>query len=85
MNLLLIDNTPSPNKTISALGNQVTVYFDSSIILDPKKNFAIEVVSADIMYCMSNVDQSNNTLTYITSDNVRHVMTFEIGLYYYHR
>jgi len=83
MDLTLIDNTPSPNKIISSLGNQVTVYFETSINLDPKKKFAIEVVSADIMYCMPNVDQTNNTLSYITADNVTHVMTFEIGLYYY--
>ena len=56
-----------PNKTVSALGNEVITYFSPPIRLgDSSKNYEIRCTRASIVYCVPNISSAlkNNKLTY---------------------
>ena len=76
--VLKINNTPMVGKQISKLGNQVTEFFDSSIILDG--DYELRMINFSCVYCIPNVTSSNNKLVY-TYLGLTHTITFDIGLY----
>ena len=82
-----INGNVIPNKFISPLGNEVTLYFPSPLHLDNNKSYEISIRRASIVYCMPNISASlgNNKLTYsfrdATNALVSKTFTFDDGLY----
>ena len=76
-----------PNKTVSALGNEVISYFQPPIRLgDSGKNYELRVTRASIVYCVPNISSAlkNNKLTYsykIGNLLTTKTYTFSDGLY----
>ena len=81
---LFINNSAGTNKYISPTGNQVTVQLNRPIELDDG-DYQLQVLNANICYCIPNITTSNNTLKYTFVDTNSVVqtktITFDIGLY----
>ena len=74
------------NKTVSASGNEVTMYFPDRLHLDESKTYEIRVTRSSIVYCVPNISQKfkNNKLTYsykIGNLVTTKTYTFSDGLY----
>ena len=83
---LYIDNKPGKNKIITNNGSSVTVYFTPNIQLDKKKQYAIRLLQASIVFCEPNITASNNVFMYWinTDDNVnttQYSYNIETGIY----
>ena len=78
---IFISNVPEAGKIINNTGNEVTVYFNPAIILDSDKNYEMILISSNCIFCQPNIKSDKCNLHYRTSDNVDHVLTFDIGLY----
>ena len=82
-----INGNVIPNKFISPLGNEVTLYFPSPLHLDNNKSYEVSIRRASIVYCTPNISASlgNNKLTYsfrdATNALVSKTFTFDDGLY----
>ena len=59
---LYITNFKGTNKTVSDLGNQVTVFFNPAINFDDKKKYHLRLLSANVVCCMPNVFAHKNDL-----------------------
>ena len=77
-----------PDKFISPLGSEITLYFKDPLRLDPTKKYEISVLRAAIVYCVPNISSAlkNNKLTYsyidtITSNLETRTITMDNGLY----
>ena len=78
---LFIDNTIDSNTTVNSLGNQITINLNPSIHLDNKKNYVLRVISAQILYCFSNVFTGINDKLYYTLNSQNYTITFPQGIY----
>ena len=98
MQSIFINNTIeyNTNKTVNTTGNQVSFSLNPRISLDDDKKYQLRLLSASIVYCMPNINQTknNNTLkfgwvhTYIDpvskaqkTDTYTNVIVLEDGLY----
>ena len=65
-----INGNVIPNKFISPLGNEVTLYFPSPLHLDNNKSYEVSTRRASIVYYTPNISASlgNNKLTYSFRD-----------------
>ena len=77
---LFIDNTIDSNTTVNSLGNQITINLNPSIHLDNKKNYVLRVISAQILYCFSNVFTGINDKLYYTLNSQNYTITFPQGI-----
>lgn len=79
---LFIDNDSTDGNTIvNKLGNQVTVRLDPGIHLDNRKDYVMRVISAQILYCFSNVFTGINDKLYYTYKGGNYTITFPQGIY----
>ena len=77
-----------PDKYISPLGSEITLYFKDPLRLDPTKKYEVSVLRAAIVYCVPNISSAlkNNKLTYSYKDSITNnietrTITFDDGLY----
>ena len=77
---LYINNTPSSSKTINSKANSVNVQLQPPILLDPKKQYQLRVLNANIVYCENNITSANNKFTY-TYNGTTYTKTIPVGLY----
>jgi len=78
---LYITNKASSGKTVTSLGNSVTVNLNQPILLDEKKKYNMRLLQANIVYCSPNVYTNvNNVLSY-TYNGSPFTITFDQGLY----
>ena len=78
---LYITNKAGSGKTVTTLGNSVTVNLNSPILLEEKKKYNMRLLQANIVYCSPNVYTNiNNVLTYVYNYTTK-TITFEQGLY----
>lgn len=69
------------NTTVNKLGNQVTVSLNPGIHLDNKKDYVVRVISAQVLYCFSNVFTGLNDKIYYTYKGNPYTMVFPQGIY----
>ena len=78
---LYITNKKADGKTVTSIGNSVTVNLNKPILLDEKKNYNMRLLQANIVYCSPNVFANvNNVLSY-TYNSIPFTITFDQGLY----
>ena len=78
---LYITNKAGSGKSVSTLGNSVTINLNQPILLDEKKKYNMRLLQANIVYCSPNVYTNvNNVLSY-SYNNVAKTITFDQGLY----
>ena len=64
MGSIYINSISGVNKTISYLGSQITVNFNSLILLDPSKKYQLALNNGSIVYCHPNVTNRYLRFTY---------------------
>ena len=78
---LYITNKAGSGKSVSNLGNSVTISLNQPILLDEKKKYNMRLLQANIVYCSPNVYTNvNNALTYTYKASTK-TITFDQGLY----
>ena len=79
---IFVNNASASNKQVSKKGNQVTVSFNSPIILDAKKKYQMRCLNANIVYCMPNIFSGvNNVFYYYYAQGHPTIINFDTGLY----
>ena len=77
---MFINNSDS-NARISSIGNVSTINFNPPIILDSNKTYSARVLSAQILYCFSNIFTGINNKLYYSFNGTSYIITFTAGLY----
>ena len=79
---LFVNNDPSDSNTkVNAFGNQVTVSLNPAVHLDNKKEYVLRVLSAQVLYCFSNVFTGKNDKIYYAYKGGNYTITFPQGIY----
>ena len=62
MQSIFINNTIEYNtsKRVNTTGNEVTISLNPRISLDDDKKYQLRLLSASIVYCMPNINQTKN-------------------------
>ena len=77
---LFINNSDS-NARVSYIGNFSTINLNPPIILDSNKTCSARVLSAQILYCFSNIFTGINDKLYYSFNGTSYVLTFPASLY----
>ena len=77
---LFINNSDS-NARVSSIGNVSTTNLNPPIILDSNKTYSARVLSAQILYCFSNIFTGINNNLYYLFKGTSYAITFSAGLY----
>jgi hypothetical protein len=78
---LFINNTPDANTTVNPLGNQIQILLNPPIHLDNKKKYIMRIISAQILYCFTNIFTGINNKIYYTYKGSSYTIVFPQGLY----